>query len=476
MYSIKSQSLKKKFTTSLESRIKNLKLPTFDYTPPAYNGPSYEEVLSNRQEYVSPGKFLFYKNDPFLISAGKKQYVYDHKNERYLDFFAGIVTVSVGHAHPRIVKVANDQFNKIIHSSSIYLSQEMTSFAKELAAKLPKGLHSVFFTNSGGEANELAMLMSRLYTGNSTILSLRNGYHGMGGGCMELTNLNTWKYNIPSRQGIEKVNCPNLYRGSFQVGNKYTEEEACDKYVEDLEQVLRFNTSGQVASIFVEPIQGVGGKVEIPRSYMQKAVPLVRQHKGLWISDEVQTGFGRLGTSYWGFEQYGMVPDIVTMAKGIGGGIPLAAVVTRPEIAEVLKQKLTFNTYGGNQLSSAVGREVIKIIDDEKLQNNCNEIGNKYLLPSLKKLEEKYNFVGEVRGKGLMLGLEFVKNKTTKEPNPEVADRVLLRAKQLKLLLGKGGIYGNTLRITPPMCITKQDAEFAVEVFDIIFQEEANRK
>ena len=449
-------------------------LPLYSFKPQKYTGPSHEEVTKIRAEHVNPGIFLYYKN-PIMLVEGNMQYLFDEKGKRYLDMFAGIVTVSVGHSHPRIVKVATDQISKIMHTTTIYLNPEMPLFCKELAAKLPKHLNSIFVVNSGSDANELAMLMSRLYTGNNTILSLRNGYHGMNGASMELTNLSTWKYNVSPKQGIEKALCPDLYRGTFQVGDKYTAEEATDKYVEDLQNVISFNTSGQVAAFFAEPIQGVGGTVPMPEGYLKRAYEIVRKHGGVCIADEVQTGFGRCGTHFWGFEKNGCSPDIVTMAKGIGNGAPLAAVATTQAIAETLKRKITFNTYGGNPVSCAIGRETLKIIEDEKLQENSLVLG-KYFKEKLHGLQKKHEIIGDVRGEGLMIGVELIKNRKTKEPNNIATNNIFERTKDMGLLIGKGGLNGNVFRIKPPMCINKNDVDFCIDVLDLAFDEEKNGK
>ena len=298
-------------------------IPSFNYKPLPYEGPSREEVFAKRKKHLSPALFHLYK-EPIMIVEGKQQYMFDEKGKRYLDLFGGIVTVSVGHSHPDIVRVAKNQMDKIFHTTTIYLNNEIAQYGEELAAKLPEGLDVIYFVNSGSEANDLAMLMSRAYTGNYDFISLRNGYHGMSYSMMGVTALRTWKFPVPQGFGVHQAVNPNTYRGPFgpdvpNVGKKYALE------VQDL---INFSTSGQVAGFIAETIQGVGGSVVLPDGYLSSVYEYVRAAGGLCIADEVQCGFGRLGTHYWGFQTQGVKPDIVTMAKGMGNGIPLAAVAT----------------------------------------------------------------------------------------------------------------------------------------------------
>ena len=445
-------------------------LPPFNFTPPEYNGPSYSEVKELRGKYLNPGIFSYYKT-PIMITEGKMQYLYDEKGKRYLDFFAGVVAVSVGHCHPRIVNVAQEQISKLMHTSTIYLDNNTVEFCRDLASRMPNNLKSIYLVNSGSEANELAMLMARLHTNNNTIISLRNGNHGMGGASMEMTNLGNWKFNIPSKQGVEKALCPDLYRGDFCDKNR-TEEEIVEKYVNEVLNVINYNTSGNIAAFYSEPIQGAGGTVPMPPSYLKRVYEIVRKHGGLCISDEIQTGFGRLGKEYWGCTFNNAQPDIITMAKGIGNGIPLAAVATKPEIAETMKRKLSFYTFGGNPISTVIGKEVLKIIQEEKLQENCLQMGG-LIKTRLSLLKNKYNIIGDVRGEGLMIGLELVKNRETKEPNLIATNNIFERCKDLGLLMGKGGMFGNVFRIKPPMCINKNDVEYAIDVLDFALEEES---
>ena len=392
-----------------------------------------------------------------MITDGHMQYLYDEKGRRYLDAFAGIVTVSVGHCHPVVNAAITEQTARLQHTTTIYLNHQIAEYAKELADRMPGNLKVVYFVNSGSEANDMALLMARLYTGNYDIIALRNAYHGLSEATMGTLGLHTWKYPVPQGFGVRHALNPDPYRGRF--GNDGL------AYAQDVADVISGATPGRVAAFVSETIQGVGGAVPLADGYLPAAYDIVRQAGGICIADEVQTGFGRTGTHYWGFETQGVLPDIVTMAKGIGNGLPLAAVVTTPEVAAVLAQRLHFNTFGGNPVCSAGGRAVLRVIDEDKLQENSLYVGA-HVKQGLLKLQEKHDIIGNVRGKGLMLGVELVKNRATKEPAKAETIEVFEKCKNLGLLLGKGGLHGNVFRIKPPMCFNKADGDFLLEVMD----------
>jgi len=435
-------------------------LPPFDYQPRKYRGPSADEVLRLRKEFLNPGIFLYYKK-PIMLVEGKMQYVWDEHGRRYLDALGGIVTVSVGHCHPEVVDVARKQNEMLQHSTTIYLHPNIAEYARELAAKMPGELKVCYFVNSGSEANDLALLMARVYTGNYDVIALRNAYHGGNAVTMGLTAHRTWKFNVPHSFGVHHAIAPDPYRGLWGRDDA----DAGKKYAADVKNLLDFATSGQIAAFIAESIQGVGGCVVFPDGYLKHVYEHVRGAGGLCIADEVQTGFGRTGTHYWGFETQGVIPDIVTMAKGIGNGCPLGAVVTTPKIAATLGQRTHFNTFGGNPVACAQGRAVLEVIEREKLQENALKIGN-HILAGLNRLKEKHNLIGDVRGKGLMLGIELVKDRQSKEPAREECAQVLETCKEMGLLLGKGGLHAQTIRFSPPMCVNKHDADFLLEVLD----------
>lgn len=440
--------------------MKSIPLPPTAHEPQPYTGPSAEEVLRLRQQHLNPGLFLYYKQ-PIMIVEGKMQYVWDHTGKRYLDGLGGIVTVSVGHCHPHVVAAANRQNEVLQHSTTIYLQPNIALYAEKLASKFPGDLKVCYFVNSGSEANDLALLMARLYTNNYDVIALRNGYHGGNSSGMALTAHSSWKFNTPHSFGVHHAAAPYPYRGAYG----HDDPDAGRKYADDVKSLIDYATPGKVAAFIAESIQGVGGFVVYPEGYLMHAYEHVRAAGGVCIADEVQTGFGRTGTHFWGFETQGVIPDIVTLAKGIGNGAPLAAVITTPKIAAVMTQKVHFNTFGGNPVVSAIGKAVLEVIEREDLQANSLKIGTR-ILNGLQKLKARHKVIGDVRGQGLMLGIEFVKDQATKQPGREECARAVENARELGLLLGKGGLWGQTIRFAPPMCITEADADFLVAVLD----------
>jgi alanine-glyoxylate transaminase/(R)-3-amino-2-methylpropionate-pyruvate transaminase len=440
--------------------MKSIPLPPFGHQPRPYSGPSAEEVLALRKEFLSPAIFHYYKK-PIMIVEGKAQWLFDEKGRRYLDGIGGIVTVSCGHCHPRIVAAANRQNETLQHTTTIYLHPNIALYAKELAGRMPGDLKVVYLVNSGSEANDLALLMARAYTGCYDMIALRNGYHGGSQSTMGLTSHHTWKFNVPHGFGVQHAVLPDLYRGPFGKDDP----DAGRKYAEDLKSLIQFGTSGKLAGFIAESIQGVGGTVVFPDGYLKHAYEHIRAAGGLCIADEVQSGFGRTGTHFWGFETQGVIPDIVTMAKGIGNGCALGAVVTTPKIAQALASRIHFNTFGGNPVACAQARAVLEVIDQEGLQANSLKIGH-HLKEGFARLAAKHSLIGDIRGLGLMLGIELVKDRKTKEPAKEECAAVFEACKDLGLLIGKGGLWGNTLRIKPPMIFTQTDADYMLAVLD----------
>jgi alanine-glyoxylate transaminase/(R)-3-amino-2-methylpropionate-pyruvate transaminase len=447
-------------TIAPQSAASRLEMPPTDHRPRPYTGPSREEVLAMRRQYMNPAIFTIYR-DPLMIVEGFMQYLWDETGRRYLDMFAGIATVSCGHCHPAIVKRMQEQIATLPHGTTIYLHPNVAQLAKKLASKMPPGLDVTYLTNSGSEANDLAIQMARLATGNTDVIALRNAYHGGSPTAMGLTSHHTWKYPVGGDGRVHHAVNPDPYRSPF-VGSP---EEIASRSAEDIRDLIRFSTPGKVAAFICEPIQGVGGVTSAARNYLSEAYAVIRAHGGLCIADEVQTGFGRTGENYWGFQNFGVTPDFVTMAKGIGNGAPLAAVTTRMEIAKALTQRIHFNTYAGNPVSTAAGLAVLDVIDTDGLQENSRVVGGR-LKAGLERLMRSHTLIGDVRGMGLMLGVELVRDRATKEPAKGETLDVLEAAREAGVLIGKGGLEGNVLRIKPPMCITKADVDFALDVFD----------
>lgn len=445
--------------------MKTIQLPQCKHEPTKYDGPSRDEVIAMRHQYVNPGVITYYK-DPLMIVEGNMQYVWDEKGTRYLDAFAGIVTVSVGHCHPTVAEAVKKQSGRLRHTTTIYLHPTIAQFAAKLAQKMPTNhrgqpLDKSYFTNSGSEANEVAVLMSREFTGNQDVIALRNGYHGGTSVAMGLTAHGNWKFPANSPGRITHSIPGYCYRCPFDL-----EYPSCDlKCAHDIKNVIQYQTNGQVACFIGEPIQGVGGSVVPPPEFFSIVYDIVRQHGGLCIADEVQGGFGRTGKHYWSHQNWGVKPDLITMAKGIGNGEPLGGVTTTADIAATLTKRVHFNTFGGNPVSMASGLATMEIIDAEGIQQNADRVGE-HLKQGLLGLQEKHTLIGEVRGLGLMLGVELVRDRTTKEPATSEAAELMELSKERGLILGKGGLFGNTMRIKPPMCITKDDADFLLAVID----------
>lgn len=458
-------------TAAPTQKATRIPLPVSQHQPARYDGPGAEEILALRKEYLNPGLFHYYKN-PICIVEGHMQYLWDDAGKQYLDAIAGIVTVSVGHCHPKITAALREQVGQLVHTTTIYLHPTIALMGKALAERMPAGanLKSSYFTNSGSEANEIAVMMARLHTARHEVLTLRNCYHGGSQATMNMTAVGTWKFPVAMPAGVKHVPPGYCYRCPF--GLTYP---ACDvKCARSVEDVIRYETSGELAAFIAEPIQGVGGTVTPPPEYFKIVFDIVRKYGGLCIADEVQTGFGRTGAHYWGHQNWGVTPDIVTMAKGIGNGAPLGACTTRPEIASTMARRVHFNTFGGNPVSMTQGLATLQIIDEEKLQARSAEVGG-YLKSKLFELQHKHALIGEVRGMGLMLGVELVKDRATKEPASAETAAIFEMAKERGLLIGKGGLYGNVLRIKPPMCITKADCDFLTDCLDACLAEQARK-
>ena len=447
---------------------KPLELPIVDHTPEPYQGPSRDQVLALRHQYISPGVFTYYR-EPLMVVEGHMQYVWDETGRRYLDAYAGIVSISVGHCHPKVVEKVRQQSGKLQHTTTIYLHPTITQFAEKLAEKMPSGLCRSYFTNSGSEANEVAVLSAREYTGHQEAIALRNGYHGGTSTGMSLTAHGTWKFPSNNKSNVNFTNSGYCYRCPYDL-----EYPSCDlKCAHDIKNVIDYETSGQIACFISEPIQGVGGAVVPPKEFFQVVYDIVRSHGGLCIADEVQGGFGRTGHHYWSHQNFDVVPDIVTMAKGIGNGIPLGAMTTTEPISEAMTNRIHFNTFGGNPVSMTQGLATLEVIDEENIQQNALEVGT-HLKDRLLELQDKHPLIGEVRGLGLLLGVELVTDRKTKTPAADQAADVMELCKQRGLIIGKGGLYGNTLRVKPPMCITKDDANFLADCLDQVLTEVAN--
>jgi len=422
-----------------------------------------EETARRRNTYyaASQRKFVPFK-DPLVFRKGSMQYLWDAEGKKYTDLLGMNVCISVGHSHPTVVNAAMAQAQELTHCTTMFYHPVPAHFAEELAATMPQGEDwVVHFTNSGSEAIDLAMVMAPTYTGNLDLLALRTAYHGPTSAAQSLTGIAGFRH--PGMPGnVAFVAEPNQYRGIFGPGT--------EPYLDEIERNIASATTGRVAGIFVESVQGYGGIVEMPKGYMSGAAERVRAAGGLYIADEVQSGFGRTGDNMWGFEADGVVPDIVVMAKGIGNGFPLGAVVARKAIGDVMADKFMFHTYGANPTSCAAGRAVLQVIREEKTQENARQVGGA-LLARLKDLQQKHASIGDVRGRGLMLAIEMVKDRRTKEPDAGVTAAVFENCRAQGLILSKSGPHRSVLRMVPPMCLSMADVEVVAEGIDRAFTE-----
>lgn len=423
-----------------------------------------EDVRKKHKDYLFPAVKNFYK-EPIAVSKAKGARVEDMEGNSYLDFFGGILTVSVGHTNEDVNREVVAQINNLTHVSSLYPTLPVVELAEKLVKLAPGKLDKCFFTASGTEADETAVMMAQLYTKNNELIALRHGYSGRSLLAQSLTAHASWRALPTQVSAIKHALSPYCYRCPL----KLTYPECGVACAEDMEELIQTTTTGQIAGILVEPIQGVGGFITPPPEYFKIVAEVVRNHGGVFISDEVQTGFGRTG-KMWGIEQYDVEPDMITVAKGIANGMPLAAVVTTSDIAATLT-KNTISTFGGNPVSCASANATIDVIQRDSLDENAAEMGN-ILRKGLELLQEKHpQVIGDVRGMGLMQAIELVTDETKNDrtPNPSAADQLMEETKARGLLIGRGGLYANAMRISPPLNITRSDVEEALGILNDSF-------
>ncbi|HLS88838.1 MAG TPA: aspartate aminotransferase family protein [Sphingobacteriaceae bacterium] len=415
-----------------------------DELPPAQE--RINEIRRRRREHIFPGVTTYY-DQSLVVDRAEGMYVYGMDGRQYLDFFAGILTVQVGHCDPEITQAVVDQLHKVWHTSTVFDTEPMGLVAEKLAQLAPGDLTHTFFCNSGTEANETAVMLAQLFTRNPEILAFRHSYHGRSAVALSLTGQAAWRKgaNLP---GVRHIPSPYCYRCPYGQ-----EPESCNlQCVKEIEEIIQTTTSGEIAGFIAEPILGLGGLITPPDDYFKEAVPIIRRYGGLFIADEVQTGFGRTGTYMFGIQHWGVEPDIMTFAKGIANGLPVGATLARADVAAALKPP-TISTFGGNPVSMAGAWATIQVLENRGLVDNARVQGER-LRQGLLALQEEFPVMGDVRGKGLMLGVELVKDPETKEPAPDLAVAVMQAAKDEGLLIGRGGLYNNVLRITPPLSVS----------------------
>jgi 4-aminobutyrate aminotransferase len=433
-------------------------------TAPRTEPKSSADVIRKHKEYLWPAVTNFYQQ-PLVADRGSMQYLWDLEGRKYLDFFGGILTISVGHANPKVTGAITAQVEKLQHTSTLYPNEAIVALAEKLAQITPGHLQKSFFTSSGTEANEAAILLARMATNSFDVVALRHGYSGGSALTKAVTGQAPWRKAGVVSVGISHAANPYCYRCPY--GLKYPDcNVVC---ANDVENLIQTGTSGHIAAFLAEPIQGVGGFITPPPEYFKIVFKTVKKYGGLFISDEVQTGFGRTGKKWFGIEHWEVTPDVITCAKGLGNGVPIGATITTAELANTF-QGLTISTFGGNPVTSVAARATIQVIEEENLLENSHAMG-KYFRGKLDELKEKYPLIGDVRGMGLMQGLELVKDRQTKEPAPEATAQLLERARANGLLIGKGGLYANVIRLSPMLNIGKADVDEAIKLLDKSFSE-----
>src|SRR5271155_3082358 len=423
-----------------------------------------DEVVRKHKEFIWPSVANYYQH-PLVADHASMQYLWDIEGNKYLDFFGGIVTIGVGHCNPKVTEKIKAQVDKLQHTSTLFPNEHMVALAEKLAQITPGKLQKSFFTSSGTEANEAAILLARMVGPSYDVVSLRHAYAGSSALAKSVTAQAPWRKSGVISVGMSHAVNPYCYRCPLHL--KYPEcGVAC---ANDVESTIQTTTSGSIAAFIAEPIQGVGGFITPPPEYFKIVYRIVKNYGGVFISDEVQTGFGRTGKKWFGIEQWEVTPDIITCAKSMANGAPVGATITTAELADKF-QGLTISTFGGTPVTSVAARAVIEVIEEENLRENAHVVGG-YFRQRLEELQARHPLIGDVRGMGMMQAMELVKDRQTKEPAPQETNQVLERTRANGLLVGKGGLYSNTIRMAPPMNISKADVDEGIRLLDKSFSE-----
>jgi 4-aminobutyrate aminotransferase-like enzyme len=420
------------------------------------------DLVRRHRESLFPSVGLFY-DEPIELRRGERQYLYDSEGKQYLDFFGGIATVSSGHAIPEINDEIKAQLDRVTHTSTLFLIRSQIELAERIKAMTPPQLNRVFFTNSGTEANEAAFLITTLNRNSNEIVALRHSYHGRSFATINASGQTPWRSSTLSPLHVHYVGNPYCYRCPWE--KTYP---SCDMLcARDVGAVIETTTSGNPAAFIAEPIQGVGGFIAPPPEYFIEVQSILRRYGIPFIADEVQTGWGRLGVTDFGFQAYGVEPDVVVFAKGLANGIPIGGLIATDELAQSIRS-LSLSTFGGNPIATTAALANLNYIATNNLRENAREVGA-YLIEQLWGLADRHHVIGDVRGMGLLVAVELVRDRRTKEPAPDTTLRVLDEAKDRGLIVGKGGLYGNVLRICPPLIVTRSDVDAAIAILDETF-------
>jgi len=420
------------------------------------------ETISKHKEFLFPAVTNYYR-EPIALLRGEGLHVWDDQGNKYLDCFGGVLTVSVGHANPKVNEAIINQIKTLQHTSTLYANKPQSDLAEKLHQITPGRLKKSFFTNSGTEADDTAIHAAKTATGRHEIVVLRHSYSGRSATSLSAMGHSTWRPLPAQVAGFVHARAPYCYRCPL----KLTYPECGLACANDIEELIMTTTTGEIVAFMAEPILGVGGFIVPPPGYFERAVEITRKHGGLFIADEVQTAWGRTGEKWFGIEHWDVEPDIITSAKGLGNGVPIGITVATPEVADSYPG-LTFSTFGGNPVSMAAALAVIHIIEEEDLKRNATVVGG-YLRQRLEELKEKYQVIGDVRGMGLMQGVELVRNRETKEPAPEGVLKVFEETRRRGVLIGKGGLYGNVIRTGMMLNSTKDNVDELIAAMDAGF-------
>lgn len=420
-----------------------------------------KKIIEKKKEYTVPCSYHFFTEPPQFV-RGKMQYLYDSEGKEYLDFFAGVSVMNCGHCNDEILDKAIEQMRTLQHTTTIYLTEPIVDLAERLSYVTPGNLKRTFFCGTGSEANEGAMLLAKLYTGHSEFIALNNALHGRTALTMSVTGIGMWRADFAPYGGVHFA--PNAY--CYRCPFKSTPEKCGFACVEATENVIKNHTSGKVAAMIAETIQGNGGIITPPKGYFKALKEVLNKYNIPLIIDEVQTGFARTGKMF-AIENYDVVPDIMTMAKALGNGVPIAAYTTNDKLAEAFKNP-SASTLGGNPVSTVTGIAVLDYIGKHNLAERARVLGER-LKKGLEALKDKYSIIGDVRGLGLMLGVELVKED--KSPAIEETDIILEKMKNRGVLIGKNGENRNVLAFQPPLIITEDNVDFMIETLDKVLGE-----
>ena len=417
------------------------------------------ETVRKHKEFLFPAVAMYYQ-EPLALVRGEGFHVWDDQDNKYLDCFGGVLTVCVGHNNPKVTEAIINQVKSIQHTSTLYANKPQSDLAEKLYQITPGNLKKSFFTNSGTEADDTAVHAAKLATGRHEIVVLRHSYSGRSASSLSAMGHAPWRPLPAQVAGFVHAAAPYCYRCPF----KLTYPECGLACADDIEELIMTTTTGEIAAFMAEPILGVGGFVVPPPGYFERVEEITRKHGGLFIADEVQTAWGRTGNKWFGIEHWDVQPDIITSAKGLGNGVPIGITVATQDVADKYPGS-TFSTFGGNPVSMAAALAVLKFIEDEDLKKNAAEVGG-YLRQELERLKDKHPVIGDVRGLGLMQGLELVKDRETKEPAPQAVLTVFEETKRRGVLIGKGGLYGNVIRTGMMLNSTKDHVDELIQALD----------